>query len=308
MNICFLGCKDKELICKVSKKITNSSIFEFESIDYIDHRLTQTDILVVGRDPIVSKDLIDKLLACKIIVRNGIGFNNIDTRYAREKGISVYNVSQYCISDVAEHTFALLLNYTRNIEHHTHVHACWGKSEVPNIRLRGKKLGIVGLGRIGQCVAEIAVAFGLEVAFYDPYISSNQSYERYQTLKMLIQNCDFISIHVPYTDETNKLIGFDVLDDANGVVIINTSRGKVVDSEAVLFGLKNGKVKAFLSDVMETEPPTCNELYNTKENYPVFVTPHVAFDSVESENDLHMIICDIIETSSLETCIYNPIN
>lgn len=309
MNICFLGCKDNTLIHKVKDKIANSSIYEFNNIDDVDCRLSEADVLVVGRNPMISKDVIEKLSSCKLIIRNGIGFDNIDIYYARERNIRVYNVSQYCINDVAEHTFALLLNYTRNIGYHSQIHNSWGKSEVTNLRLCGKKIGIVGLGKIGKRVAEIATVFGLKVVFYDPYVIFCEKYEKSNSLKEMIRDCDFITIHVPYTNETNKLINSDVLYNARGTVIINTSRGKVVDSHAIMNGLKNGKVKAFLADVMETEPPIGNALYeNRKDSYSVCITPHVAFDSDKSENDMHTIICDIIETHFLGSCIYKPVN
>jgi len=309
MNICFLDCKDKTLIYDVRNKITCCNILEFDSIDEAGVSLGAVEILVVGRNPKISKEVLEKLVSCKIIIRNGIGFDNIDICTAREKDILVYNVSQYCTNDVAEHTFALLLNYTRNIKYHCQTHNFWGKSEMTNLRLNGKKLGVIGLGKIGKRVAEIAMAFGLKIYFYDPYVLKCKGCKKLSSLEELIYECDFITIHVPYNNETNNMINSDVLNNAQGIVIINTSRGKVVDSNAIVNCLKNGKVKAFLADVMETEPPDGNPLYERRNNgNSIYITPHVAFDSDESKNDLRNIICDIIETHNMESCVYHPLN
>ena len=309
MNICFLGCKDNMLISRVKDENPGCNIVVFDNVDEVNYMLEKADVVIVGRDPIVSQNVIDKLKACKLIIRNGIGYDNIDVHYAREKKIDVYNVSQYCIDDVAEHTFALLLNYSRNIYYHCHNHDSWGKSNVANIRLKGKRLGIVGLGKIGKRVAEIATSFGLNVIYYDPYVQFCPQYGKMQSLKEVIRECDFLTIHVPYTNETQKMINDDVLECAQGIVIINTSRGKVVDSCAVLNCLENGKVRAFLGDVLETEPPVKNALYNKLgDGYAIHITPHIAFDSDESENDLHRIVCDIIESYFSGLCVCIPVN
>ena len=246
----------------------------------------QADAVLTTYAPIDAETLA-ALERCLIISRYGIGVDNIDLEAARERGVVVTNVPDYCVEEVADHTLALLLAAVRKISLGDRlVHAGeWGIAGVrPIHRLRGRKLGLVGFGHIGVQVARRGVAFGLEVIAFDPYVPAErmdaENVGRAETLDDLLPACDVVSIHVPLVPATRGLIGADAVsrmrDDA---ILINTSRGPIVSTEAVVAALRQGRLGAACLDVFETEPPPA-ELVDGVPN--LIATPHAAFYSEEA--------------------------
>ncbi len=239
----------------------------------------------------ISRRVIENLQKCKVISRYGVGVNTIDVNAAKQRSIEVRNVPDYCIDEVSDHAFALLLSLARKVVllNETVKGGTWDyKMSVPIYRLKGRKLGLVGFGQISQSLAKKAQAFGIGVIAYDPYVSAEVA-ERLNVelvdLDTLCRNSDFISIHAPLTSATEGLISesqFDKMQDH--AFIINTSRGGVIDEPALIRALQKGKLAGAGLDVVETEPILANNPLLKMNN--VILNPHVAWYSEESEAEL----------------------
>jgi D-3-phosphoglycerate dehydrogenase / 2-oxoglutarate reductase len=246
-----------------------------------------TDAIMTNWAP-VTAEVIDAAAKCRVIARLGIGLDNIDVRYATELGIPVTNVPDYCVTEVAEHTLALLLALDRKI-HLYYADAKAGRYDLsagfPLRRIEGQTLGIVGLGQIGRRVAVKALALGLHVIATsrtprDPALGVVLS-----TMDDLLAASDFVSLHVPLTDNTRQMIGTSELARMKPTAfLINTARGGLVDHAALAAALADGQLAGAALDVQEPEPP---DLSQPPWNDPrVIVTPHAAFYSSESVADL----------------------
>jgi D-3-phosphoglycerate dehydrogenase len=254
--------------------------------DVIRAEAAEADALLTTYAPIDAETL-GSLERCRIISRYGIGVDNIDLEAARERGVVVTNVPDYCVEEVADHTLALLLAAVRKIPLGDRlVHAGeWGIAGVlPVHRLRGRTLGLVGFGHIGVQVAHRAASFGLEVIAFDPYVPAEridaEGVGRAETLDDLLPACDVVSIHVPLLPATRGLIGAGALSRMRGdAILINTSRGPIVSTEAVVAALREGRLGAACLDVFETEPPPREQLDGVPN---LIATPHAAFYSEEA--------------------------
>jgi len=226
--------------------------------------------------------VIARLKNCRGIVRSAAGYDNIDIDYAAQRGIPVAVVPDYGIEEVADHTMALLLALVRKL----HVvgprakNGEWDWRAVGRVpRLRGLCLGLVGFGRIGSAVARRAQAFGLQVAFYDPYLPSGvekvHAVTRHETLHDLLDWSQIVSVHVPLTAETRHLIGRAELARLTPeTILINTARGDVIDQQALIESLAAGHVGQVGLDVLSGEPHVPDALRTSER---VLLTPHSAF-------------------------------
>jgi D-3-phosphoglycerate dehydrogenase / 2-oxoglutarate reductase len=246
----------------------------------------EADAVLTTYAPIDAETLA-ALERCRIISRYGIGVDNIDLEAARGRGVVVTNVPDYCVEEVADHTLALLLAALRKIPRGDRlVHAGeWGIAGVrPIHRLRGHRLGLVGFGHIGVEVARRAAPFGLDVIAFDPYVPAErmdaEGVGRAETLDDLLPACDVVSIHVPLIPATRGLIGAEAVarmrEDA---VLINTSRGPIVSTDAVVAALRERRLGAACLDVFETEPPPAEVIADVPN---LIATPHSAFYSEEA--------------------------
>ncbi|MCX8010081.1 MAG: D-glycerate dehydrogenase [Ignavibacteria bacterium] len=238
----------------------------------------------------IDKEIIDNLPNLKIIANYAAGYNNIDYKYAAEKGICVTNTPDVLTNATADLAMALLLasarrlieadNFTRSGKFKG-----WQSDLMLGKELYGKTLGIVGFGRIGRAVARRALSFGLRIIYND--LSRNEEFElahfaEYSTLDNLLVNSDIISIHTPLTEKTYHLIGekgFKLMK--NEVIIINTSRGEVIDEKALIKNLKSKKVFSAGLDVYEFEPKISKELMKMKN---VILLPHIGSATEETRN------------------------
>ncbi|HLH68581.1 MAG TPA: C-terminal binding protein [Candidatus Dormibacteraeota bacterium] len=226
---------------------------------------------------------------CRVVARCGIGVDNIDLEAATRHGVQVTNVPDYCLDEVADHTLALLLCAARGVlQAATAVRE--GAWQVPRggiRRLQGRRLALVGTGRIGRRVSARARAFGLEVIGFDPYLSpwDLEGTRRASTLVEAIAEADFISLHAPLTPENHHLIDATAIAAMRRApVLVNTARGGLVDLEAVLRGLDGGQLSAVALDVTEVEPlPPDHPL---RRHPRALITPHMAFYSEEAEHEL----------------------
>lgn len=256
------------------------------------------DIMVVRSATKVRKDMIDKMDNMKLIVRGGVGLDNIDVDYAKSKGIEVKNTPAASSISVAELTIGHMIALTRHIARGTQSikERKWEKKVLKGIELYNKTLGIIGIGRIGKEVAKRAKAFGMNVIAYDPYA-------KYEEVKMvdfdsLLENSDFITLHIPGTAETHHFIGKEAFNKMKqGVFIINCGRGGVLDETALLEALKTGKVAGASLDVFETEPPEYTQLLDLPN---VTFTPHIGASTSDAQTRIGKEVVEIVKEFAKE--------
>ena len=235
----------------------------------------------------IDAETVAALKSCKVIARYGIGVDNIDLEAARSAGITVTNVPDYCVEEVADHTIALLLAVWRKIVTGNQIvrNDGWGIAQLrPVRRLRGRQLGMIGFGHIGRAVAARATTFGLELRVFDPYIDDSAlagtGIQRIEELDELLSSSDIVTIHAPLTSGTRGLIDSAAVDRMkDGAVLINTSRGPIVDTKAVATALAQGKLSGAGLDVFDEEPPDTALLSSLE---TLVATPHAAFYSDEA--------------------------
>jgi D-3-phosphoglycerate dehydrogenase len=214
----------------------------------------------------------------KVIGRAGEGLDNIDLEKANEMDIAVVNTPHVSATSVAELTIAHLLALARGIVEGTLTlrEGKWAKEELMGVEINGKTLGIIGCGSIGKTVERLALALGMKVLGVDMCV-----YDRFVTLEEMLPEADFITIHVPLTPHTRHMLStkeFNMMK--NGVMLINCSRGGVVDQEALYQALVSGKVKAAALDVFEEEPPKNSKLLTLRN---VYATPHIGAQTQEAQ-------------------------
>jgi D-3-phosphoglycerate dehydrogenase len=239
----------------------------------------------------VPRRVIEKSPSCQVIVRYGVGLDNIDVEFATEAGIMVANVPYYCIEEVSDHTLALLLALTRKIalfDRATKAGTYNLSAGTPMYRHRGRTLGLLGFGGIGQMVCRKAQGLGFNVIVHTR--SNNSASEvgaRSVTFDDLISKSDYISIHVPLTPATRHLFRFEVFQRMKPTaLLINTSRGDIVDRDGLLKALDEGIISGAGLDVLSKEPPDSADRLLAHPN--IIVTPHAAFNSEESLFDLRV--------------------
>jgi D-3-phosphoglycerate dehydrogenase len=226
---------------------------------------------------------------CKVISRCGIGYDNIDVAAATRHGLQVTYVPDYCLDEVADHTLALVLAFARGLVPAVQETRAggWLAPKAGIHRLQGRRLALLGVGRIGRRVAARALAFGLRVSAYDPYLEpwDLDQVERASTMAEALAAADFVSLHAPLTAENHHLVSNDALAlMKRAPVLINTARGGLVDLEAVTRALTDGQLRGVALDVTEVEPlPPDHPL---RSHPRALITPHMAFFSAESEAEL----------------------
>jgi D-3-phosphoglycerate dehydrogenase len=246
------------------------------------------DALMVRETPI-NVDTINAMENCKVIVRYGVGVDNIDLMAAKEKGIYVANVPNYGSDEVAEHAFALLMAVSRRIVSRDKAvrNGLWNiGAKEPIYSLKGKTLGIIGFGRIGRAFHSKTSGLGFaKTLMYDPSISMSLQDVECVDLETLCAESDVISLHVPLTTETFHLIDSSKLSlMKQNVILVNTSRGGLIDETALVDILESGKIFGVGLDVFETEPPNLSHPLFKLDN--VVVTDHTGWYSEESLHDL----------------------
>jgi D-3-phosphoglycerate dehydrogenase len=236
------------------------------------------DALIVRSATKVTADLLAKAEKLKVIGRAGEGVDNIDLKAAAERSIAVVNTPHVSATSVAELTIAHLLTLARNTIEGTITlrEGKWVKEELTGVEVHGKTLGIVGCGKIGKEVEKLAVALGMKTLGVDVCIGRGAV-----PLDQMLPNADFITVHVPLAQHTRHMLStreFNMMK--NGVMLIDCSRGGVVDQEALYQALKAGKVKAAAVDVFEEEPPKNSKLLTLRN---VYATPHIGAQTREAQ-------------------------
>lgn len=254
-------------------------------------QVSNADAIMV-REATVSRPMIEAMQQCRVIVRYGVGVDNIDSQAAREKGIYVANVPDYGSEDVAEHALALLLAATRRIATRNRDvrDGQWGIGQrEPMFRLAGKILGVVGFGRISRCFVQKASGIGFKrILVVDPLLTDEQALQAGVTrvsLDTLCREADFISLHAPLTPDTHHLIGEAELAKMKpSAVLVNTSRGGLIDEQALINALLQQRIFAAGLDVFESEPLSAKSPLLQMEN--TLCTDHTAWFTEESVVEL----------------------
>lgn len=254
-------------------------------------RVPEAEVILIRSKTKVTQEYIDSAPNLKLVIRGGVGLDNVDLIYAKEKGITVHNTAAASSIAVAELAFTLMIAITNHVtKADKSMHeGKWLKKEMKRTELYQKTLGIVGMGRIGTELAKRAIAFGMTVVAYDPFVNSSDFAEMKLTMKDVFKVSDYVSLHLPLTDETKGLINSETLKDfKDGAYLINTGRGKTIVEEDVAEALKSGKLKAFGNDVWYSDPPGNTVLAEAPN---VTMLPHLG----ASTNENLLRIGDIIE-------------
>src|SRR4030066_276835 len=255
--------------------------------------ISKYDALIVRSATRVTADIIDAAKNLKVIGRAGSGLDNVDKDAATKRGIVVMNTPGGNTITTAEHTVALLFSMARQIPQATSSmkQGKWEKKKFMGVELYNKTLGIIGLGNIGAHVAKIALGMGMRVITYDPFLSEEKAKAlgvMVVDLEALIKTSDFITIHVPMTNETKNMINQKTIGMMKkGVRLINASRGGIVDEKALYDALKSGKVAAAALDVFDKEPPGESPLLEL-DNF--ICTPHLGASTEAAQENVAIAV------------------
>ncbi|GAA4572266.1 D-2-hydroxyacid dehydrogenase [Micromonospora coerulea] len=250
------------------------------------------DVIWLEWTPHLTRDVMARLPRLGLGIRWGVGYDQFDVAAATELGIAIANAPSYCTEDVAEHALALMLALSRQVvlRDRQGQQGLWRHGPVPQRRLAGSTVGVVGLGRIGSRVARIASAFGAEVLGYDPVATTTEAPVRRVGFEELLRGADFISVHVPLSDGTRHLFDTDTLALLKPhAALVNTSRGAVVSQAALVAALEAGRIGGVALDVFEQEPLPADNPLRGRDN--VILTPHEGANSPQAMRDLRREVC-----------------
>lgn len=261
-------------------------VYSSDEDEFIRESGNASAVVVIDRK--VSSKLIENLEKCKILMALSVGYDCIDVKAATRRKIPVSNVPTYCTDEVANHALTLLVSVARKLFLliNSTKKGNWDYNVAkPIFNFRNKKLGIVGLGRIGRALVPKVKGLGIEPLAYDPYLSDDIfslcGVERVYEFDDLLEKSDYISIHAPLTGETEKMFDRRVFSKMKETsILINTARGRIIDEDALYEALTRGKIAGAGLDVLSKEPPPKDHKLFSVEN--IIVTPHIAWYSEES--------------------------
>jgi D-3-phosphoglycerate dehydrogenase / 2-oxoglutarate reductase len=259
--------------------------------DQIIDAAKDADVIWLEWTPRLTGDMLACMPRCGLVLRWGVGYDQIEVPAATELGIAVANAPSYCTVDVAEHALGLLLSVSRQVvvRHEQLRHGLWRSGPAAGRRLAGSTVGVIGLGRIGSRMAALCTALGAHVIGYDPVVREAPNVEAV-TLEELLRRADYVSLHVPLSGDTQHLIRAQTLEIMQPhAVLINTSRGGVVCQDDLAVALRTGQIGAAALDVFEQEPLSPDHPIRELPN--VVLTPHEAAFSPQSLADLRREMC-----------------
>ena len=296
--------------CLIIDAVHSSIAEEFSKYMQVDTHMLPTqeelaklipdyDVLIMRVDPAINKEILDAAKNLKVIGVCSVGLNHIDLDTAKEKGIQVINAPGLNGNAVAELTIAKMLDIARHTIpacYDVKVNKNWDKYKFVGSELRGKTLGILGFGRIGQRVGELARAFKMDVVAYDPYLPAHVFEEQHAkslSIDEVLKVSDYVTIHMPLTDETKNLFNAkSIAEMKDGAVVLNMARGGIVNEKDMYEALKAGKLGGYGSDVMENELAAGGLTEGAGFDSPLFecdnfiVTPHLGAQTVDASRDI----------------------
>lgn len=255
---------------------------EFGEVTDDKGRLGEAEVVLVRSKTKCTAEYIDKAPNLKLIIRGGVGLDNVDRDYARQKGIRVLNTPQASSVAVAELAVTLMLAAVTPLvrAHHGMAEGKWLKKEIKRSELYGKTVGLIGIGRIGTAVARRVSAFEAEVIGHDPYVKSHEIV-RLAALDEVLAQSDILSLHTPLTDQTRGLLDASRLSQCkHGAIVVNTGRGGCVDEGAMTDALHSGQIGCYATDVWSSDPPPADCPLLKAPN--VLMTPHIGASSREN--------------------------
>lgn len=283
--------------------LENAQGIEYEvqvglSGDELREALSKFDGAVCRSGVKITAESLEGNRSLKAIVRAGVGTDNIDKPAATRAGIVVMNTPTGNTVSTAEHTMALLIGLSRNVgpAHASLMAGNWDRKKFSGSELRGKTLGVIGLGRIGQTVAEKAAAFEMKLVGYDPFLSAAKAAEKgielYDSVDAMLPKCDYLTVHTPLTPETQGLISSKQVELLKpGARLINCARGGIYDEQALVDGLKSGKLGGVALDVYENEPCTDHELFQLPNT---LCTPHLGASTKEAQQQVALEAVELL--------------
>lgn len=294
-----VGQSGMEYLTKCGYEVVNDIKM---SPDGLRVSISEYDALIVRSRTQVTKEILTNAKKLKVVARSGAGVDTIDMYAAAEQGIAVVNAPGANSEAVAEHTMALMLGLARDLvtTSQSVSHGEWNKSSYRGMELSGKTLGILGYGHIGSRVAQLANAFGMQILIYTKTHNSQRSAEiakfkgKEVSFDELLSQSDIVSLHVPLSVETRGIFDASAFSKMKPIsYLINTSRGAVIDEQALIDALKNGTIAGAALDVFAVEPLEKNNPLCSMKN--VILTPHVAANSRESEERASILIAEDID-------------
>ncbi|HEX6664089.1 MAG TPA: phosphoglycerate dehydrogenase [Gaiellaceae bacterium] len=269
------------------------------------------DAIVIRSATKLTSDVIERAERLKVIGRAGVGIDNVDVDAATRRGIVVANAPESTVVSAAEHTIGLLVALSRNIPqaHAALKQGRWERKAYGGVELAGKTLGVLGFGRIGQQVARRAAGLGMHVVAYDPFVTADRfrelGVERLDAVEDVYANADFLTLHLPLTDETRGSIGAGAFAKMrDGVRIVNAARGDLIDEDALLEALRSGRVGGAALDVFSAEPYSGPLL----ELDTVVATPHLAASTEEAQDRAGVIIAEQVAAALEGGLVTNAVN
>lgn len=284
------------------EELGDCRIYDRTAPEQVVERAKGAEILLTNKTPVTAADL-EQLPDLKYVGVLATGYNIVDVEAAKERDIIVTNVPTYGTDSVAPHTFAHILNLTNRVGQHAQsvtrgdwtMSPDWCYWNHPLIELRDLTIGIVGFGRIGKAVARLANAFGMKVLFHDPTPPASTENADLVDLDTLFQQSDIVSLHCPLTDENDKFVNRERLAlMKKSAFLINTSRGQLVDEDALAEALDSSQIAGAGLDVLSVEPPPADHPLLTAKN--CFITPHNAWATKASRIRLMNIVIENIQS------------
>jgi len=295
------------------KKLAGAHILHTPKTSRADFlkKVPRADVLVVRSGTRVDKEALEKAKKLKLIIRAGVGVDNIDLPTATKLGIPVANTPGGNTHSTAELTLTLILSFLRNIgpAYSALANGKWDRAKFRGVELRRKTVGIVGLGRIGKALAEKLRGFEVRTLGYDPFLGDNAypSHVQKAGLKALLKESDIVTFHVPLTSKTRHILGKETFKFLKkNAIVINCARGGVVDEKELLKAVESGKIKGAALDVFEEEP--LPEFSPLRANPSILVTPHLGASTDEAQEEVSMESLGIIEKFLDDGRVQNCIN
>lgn len=255
---------------------------QFGEVTEDKEQIADCDVVLIRSKTKCTKEYMDNAPKLKLIIRGGVGLDNVDLEYAKEKGITVHNTPEASSVAVAELAFALMISVPNRIieAHNSMADGKWEKKQLKRSELMGKTLGLIGVGRIGTVLANRARAFGMHVIGHDKFVKYSDQVEL-KSMDDVLGDSDYLSIHVPLNCDTEGMINKkSIAKMKDGAVVINTGRGKCVNAEDMVDALKSGKVSTYATDVWPSDPPPPD--YPLLKAPNVIMTPHIGASTREN--------------------------
>lgn len=297
-----LNAKKMNFDGKLDFSILSSDVTVYD--DTIEQQLIKRiqgkDIIVTKEMPVNAEMIQQFPESIKLICEAGTGYNNIDLEAARKRGITVCNIPAYSTDRVAHTAIMMILNLSSSMQIQMKMLACGNHDnftknlQVPHVEVNNKTLGVIGAGHIGKKVIQIAKALDMNILVHSRTPKEDEEKIHYVSLKELLKNSDYVSLHCPLTENTKHMINKETLSLMKpSAFIINTARGALIDEKALIEALKNGTIAGAGLDVQENEPPEKNNPLYIMDN--VILTPHMGWKGLETRKRLVSILADNIK-------------